>query len=173
MISPIYKKGEKNDVKNYRGVTLMDTAYKIYANVLNERLKKEAERKLEEGQFIFRKGRGTINAICTLNYIVNREITKRKGKIFVFFADLKTAFDKVDRVKLAERLKMAEISEKLRRIMEIYKETKNIIKIGKRKTEEFWTKNGVRQDCPVSSMLFNIYIMDLEEELKKEQTGGR
>lgn len=151
----------------------MNTAYKIYANVLNERLKKEAERKLE-GQFRFRKGRGTIDAICTLNYIVNREITKRKGKVFAFFADLKATFDKVDRVKLAERLKKAEISEKLRRrIMETYKETKNIIKIGKRKTEEFWTKNGVRQDCPVSLMLFNIYIMDLEEELKKEQTGGR
>jgi len=31
-------------VKNYRGVTLMDTAYKIYANILNERLKKEVEK---------------------------------------------------------------------------------------------------------------------------------
>lgn len=97
----------------------------------------------------------------------------KKGKIFAFFADLKAAFDKVDRVKLAERLKMAEISEKLRRrIMETYKETKNIIKIEKRKTEELWTKSGVRQGCPMSPTLFNIYIMDLEEELEKEQTGG-
>lgn len=31
--SPIYKKGEKSDVRNYTGVTLMDT-YKIYANIL-------------------------------------------------------------------------------------------------------------------------------------------
>lgn len=35
VISPIYKKGEKNKMKNYRGVILMDTAYKIYANILN------------------------------------------------------------------------------------------------------------------------------------------
>lgn len=65
VISPIYKKGEKNEVKNYRGVTLMDTAYKIYANILNERLKREVERKLEEAQFGFRKERRTIECnIC-------------------------------------------------------------------------------------------------------------
>jgi len=33
----------------------MDTVYKIYANILNERLKRKVERKLEEGQFGFRR----------------------------------------------------------------------------------------------------------------------
>lgn len=85
LISPIYKKGRKDDVKNYRGVTLMDTAYKIYADILNERLQREVERKLEKGQFGFRKGRGTIDAIYTLNFVVNREIAKKKGKVCFFF----------------------------------------------------------------------------------------
>jgi len=29
LISPIFKRREKNDVRNYRRVTLIDTAYKI------------------------------------------------------------------------------------------------------------------------------------------------
>lgn len=173
LISPIYKKGEKGEAKNYRGVTLMDTAYKIYANILNERLKKETERKLGEGQFGFREGRGTTDAIYVLNYIANREAGKKRGKIFAFFADLKAAFDKVDRRKLGEILKRIKIGERLRkRIMETYKETKNTVKAGKRKSEEFWTSTGVRQGCPMSPTLFNIYIMDLEAEMRKEQTGG-
>lgn len=49
LISLIYKKGRKDDVKNYRGVRLMDTAYKIYADILNERLQRETEKKLEKG----------------------------------------------------------------------------------------------------------------------------
>lgn len=97
IIRPIWKRGDKDEVRNYRGVTLMDTAYKIYANLLNERLKAEVEEKLDERQFDFRPGRGTNDAIYVLNYVVNREIANKKGKIFGFFVGLKAVFDKVDR----------------------------------------------------------------------------
>lgn len=89
------------------------------------------------------------------------------------FIDLKAAFDKVDRRKMGEMMKKAGIGEQLRRrIMETYKETKNKVKVGNRRTEEFWTESGVRQGCPMSPTLFNMYIMDLEAEMRKEQTGG-
>lgn len=55
--------------------------------------------------------------------------------------------------------------------MKTYKETRNILKVENRKIEEFWTKNGVRQGCPMSPTLFNIYLMALELEMRKEQTG--
>jgi len=151
----------------------MDTVYKIYANILNERFKREVERKVEEGQFGFREGRGTTDAIYVLNYVVNREIVRKRGKVFAFFADLKAAFDKVDRTELGKMLKKVGVEEQLRRrIMETYKETKNRVKVGRGKSEEFWTKSGVRQGCPMSPTLFNIYLMDLESELRKEQEGG-
>lgn len=57
----------------------MKTTYKIYANILNRKLKRETERKLEEGQCESRKGKETIDAIYILNYVVNKEITE-KGK---------------------------------------------------------------------------------------------
>lgn len=108
-----------------------------------------------------------------MNHVANKGITKKKGKIFTFFADLRAAFDKVDRMKLREKLKKTEMKEKLRkRIMGTYKETKNMVRVGDSKSEEFWTENGVRQGCPMSPTLFNVYIMDIEEEMKKEQNGG-
>lgn len=92
-------------MKNYRGVTLIDTAYKIYASVLNKRMKKQVEGKFEEEQFGFRTGKSTVDAIYIMNHAINRSVMKEKGKLFAFFATLKAAFDKVDRIKLGEMLK--------------------------------------------------------------------
>ncbi|XP_063922051.1 uncharacterized protein LOC135136618 [Zophobas morio] len=43
IIMPLFKKGQKSDAKNYRGITLPNTTYKIYAMILDERLRKEME----------------------------------------------------------------------------------------------------------------------------------
>jgi len=67
------------------------------------------------------------------------------------------AFDRIDRIKLAEMLRKTGMREQLKRkIMETYEEMKNIIKVKNRKLEEFWTKSGVRQGSPMSLTLFNI-----------------
>jgi len=85
---------------------------------------KEAKKKTKEVQFGFRKERRTTDAIY-INYVANRELSKKRGKIFAFFADIKAAFDKVDRRKLNEMMKRIEIENNLRvKIMEIYKETR-------------------------------------------------
>lgn len=45
---PIFKKEYKDKVKNYRGLSLLVIAYKIYASILNKRIKKKIEGKLAE-----------------------------------------------------------------------------------------------------------------------------
>lgn len=113
----------------------MDSAYKIYANILNERLMVEVDNKLEEGQFGFRKGRGVMDAVYVLNHITDREVGKRKGKVFACFTGLKAAFNRVDRKIMKERMKKIGINTRLReRIMDTYKETKNAVKIAERIT---------------------------------------
>lgn len=56
-IFPIFKKGDRKKAENYRGITLMDTGYKILAMIIEERLRKETERLgiLPETQAGFRK----------------------------------------------------------------------------------------------------------------------
>lgn len=175
IISPIHKKGEKDKVDNYRGITLLDTAYKIYAMVLEKRLMRDVEEKqiLHDSQAGFRKERGTIDNIYTLNYAVQQEISRKQGKLYAMFADLKAAFDKVNREKLIEKLKSLKVNKTLiTKIAEIYEETKNTIKVNNEESREFWTTKGLRQGCPLSPLLFSIYMSDLETVLSNEQTGG-
>lgn len=86
---------------------------------------------------------------------------------------MKGAFDKVDREIMEETLELMAINKRLRkRVMEIYEETMSTVKIGEKYTDLFWTKKGARQGCPMSATLFDAYIADLEEEMRKGRTGG-
>lgn len=40
---------------------------------------------------------GTIDNVYTLNYLINRQLGKKKGRVVALFIDLKSAFDSVDR----------------------------------------------------------------------------
>ncbi|XP_011171244.1 uncharacterized protein LOC105203975 [Solenopsis invicta] len=43
IVVPLYKRGDKKIVGNYRGISLLCTAYKIYAEVIGNRLEMEVE----------------------------------------------------------------------------------------------------------------------------------
>ncbi|KAH0817175.1 hypothetical protein GEV33_005616 [Tenebrio molitor] len=144
IICPIYKKGEKDTASNYRGITLLNTAYKVYAMIVEERLMKEMNQRgvLPDGQAGFRK-------------------------------DLKAAFDNVERDLLWEYLRKKGINEQLvTKIEEIYEETISRVRVDGRVSECFKTYKGVRQGCPLSPSLFAAFIGDIEEMFRKGQAGG-
>jgi len=82
VVVPIWKKGDGKRVENYRGITLLQTAYKIYTTILAGRIRKEMEEKkvLPPSQAGFRKGMGTVDHIYVLNYLINKKVEERRGK---------------------------------------------------------------------------------------------
>ena len=104
---------------------------------------------------------------------IEKEIGREKGKVYVLFADLKAAFDTIGREEIREIMKKKGIKSRLiNRISEIYKETKSRIRIGSKEMGEFWTTKGIRQGCPLSPIIFNIGMADLNEEMGKVQGAG-
>ena len=100
MIVPLFKKGDKEKVKNYRGISLLSTAYKIYTEIIRNRLEKEMKENecLPEEQAGLRRKRSTMDSIYILDHIVQRKLEEGE-RIYAVFVDLKAAFDTVNRRK--------------------------------------------------------------------------
>jgi len=73
IICPIHKKGDIMECSNYRGVSLLNTAYKILSNILFARISPFSENIIGNYQCGFRKNRSTTNQIFTLRQILERQ----------------------------------------------------------------------------------------------------
>ena len=152
----------------------MDTGYKIFTDILRERLIDELEERniLSETQIRFRAGRGTIDAVYMIKNAV-QSIIEKEGEVYAVFVDLNAVFYRVNRVELNETMKKSGVESKLRIvIMKIYEETENVIRVGSNEMGKLWMKDGVRQGCKISAMMFNVYMINMEKELSKINEGG-
>ena len=70
MIVPLYKgKGERNECKNYRGISPLNVIGKIYAGILVDRVCRVTGGLIDDEQRGFRAGRGCVDQIFTLKQI--------------------------------------------------------------------------------------------------------
>src|SRR5215469_14575369 len=72
MVINIHKGGTKSKCENYRGITLLPTAYKLFANIIKNRLNEHLEVKMVDEQCAFRKGRSCTDAIFTVQQIIEK-----------------------------------------------------------------------------------------------------
>jgi len=96
MVINVHKKGTKTKYENYRGITLLPTGYKLFGNIIKNRLNEHMEDEMVEEQRGFRKGRSCTDAIFTVQQIIE----KRKGHnlpLILLFIDHEKAYNNVNR----------------------------------------------------------------------------
>lgn len=175
MIYPLHKAGELEQVKNYRGIALLNVGYKLLAGILASRLSTWIEREeiFKESQAGFRRARGTRDHVFTLNALMGKELAVKGGKVYLAFIDLRAAFDKVDRGMLEERLEELKVGARMSAmIKEIYARTRNRVITAEGLTDSFSSSKGVRQGCPLSPILFDMVIDDIDEAIRRKGLGG-
>uniref|UniRef100_A0A8D9DT62 Craniofacial development protein 2 n=1 Tax=Cacopsylla melanoneura TaxID=428564 RepID=A0A8D9DT62_9HEMI len=166
----IPKKGSATECSNYRTIALLSHASKILLNIIKNRLKRRIDTHLGEDQFGFRSQTGTREAILALRQILERRIDVNEDT-YLAFVDLEKAFDKVDWSLLFETLRNTGIDWKDRRfILNLYKSQSTIIDVNGSKKEAN-IRQGVRQGCPLSPYLFNLFIEAAINEVKENTLG--
>ncbi len=61
VVVPLFKKGDRRVCSNYRGITLLSLPGKVYARVLERRIRPIVEPRIQEEQCGFGPGRGTLD----------------------------------------------------------------------------------------------------------------
>ena len=84
IIFPIYKKGDVNIPDNYRGISLLSCVSKVFTKILNNRLVSWADvnEKMYDVQAGFRKGKSTIDHIFVLQSLIDKYLSKEKGRFY-------------------------------------------------------------------------------------------
>ena len=171
LICPIWKKGDQLKCENYRGIMLLNTAYKVFSNLLYDRLQPYAEQIIGDYQAGFRKGKSTSDQIHTLRQIMEK-MTERQIDTYYIFIDFKAAYDSITRKEIYNIMKEFGIPNKLRSLV---KATQNKVRC-KVKTpmgtsDIFYTQRGIRQGDALSCMIFNIVLEKAIREADLKVSG--
>ena len=95
-ITILFKKGDRSQCGNYRGISLLSVVGKVFANILLQRLKRIADKFYPQSRSGYRENRSTIDGIFTLRQLMEKTIEQRQN-LYMVFVDFTKAFDTVNR----------------------------------------------------------------------------
>ena len=172
-IVTIYKKkGDRSDCGNYRGISLLTTAGKILALIMNNRLEPLVEKILPETHAGFRTTRGTTDMIFTLRQL-QEKCREQLKPLYIAFIDLTKAFDSVSRELLWKVLFICGCPAKYIRILRLlHDDMLFTVRINDSNCEPFQVKFGVKQGCVIAPTLFTISIAIIMYIIKNDLPPG-
>ena len=169
VVKVLYKgKGDNKDPNSYRGIALLNHAYKWFTKMIASRISDFTEDKsIPLEQFGFRKGRSTLDAFFKLRSYVTENL-KCKTPVYAVFIDFRKAFDMVPRDALLKKLYVLHgIRGRVLRIVASILQY-NLIRIFDNisYSEEILQTRGVQQGDSLSPLLFILFTSDLPCILK-------
>jgi hypothetical protein len=156
IIVPIYKKGDKTDCNNYRGISFLSTAYKILSNILLARLTPYVNEIIGNHRCGFRRNRSTMDQIFYIRQILENK-WEYNGTIHQLFIDFKKACDSIKREVLYNNLLEFGIPKGLVRLIKMcLDETYSYVRVGKHLTDKFPIQNSLKQGYTLWPLLFQF-----------------
>ena len=156
-IAILFKKGDRSQCGNYRGISVLSVVGKVFADILLQRLKRITDKVYPQSQSGYRENRSTIDGIFTLRQLMEKTKQQRQN-LYMVFVDFTKAFDTVNREFLFKVLGKLGSPPKLIRLIEsLYSQVHARFIVDGVLTEPFKYNSGVKQGCKLAPTLYDIY----------------
>jgi exonuclease III len=151
-----YKQGDRQDIKNWRPITLLNVDYKIIAKIIANKVQPILPTIIHSDQKGFIKGRNITEAIRLIQDVI--EYTEQEDiEGSIIFLDQQKAFDRVEWGWIDKCMSKFEFPAPFREwIVMLYKNAENHILTNGHLSRSFPISRSVRQGCPIAPLLYVI-----------------
>lgn len=164
-VMPIFKSGDKGNVKNYRGVCIQSAIPKLFDSLMYDELSWSCKEVLinEQHGFCYRKSTVT-NLLIYQNKLLNA--IENKFQIDSIYTDFSKAFDRVNHRILINKLSELGFSERLLIWFNSFLTGRvQRVKQGNFISNEINVSSGVPQGSHCAPLLFCLFINDISNAI--------
>lgn len=142
---PVFKKGDKRDIANYRGITSLCAGSKLLEILVGTVLFSEAKQYISYDQHGFYSGRSTSTSLTEFTSFCIKNMD-RGLQVDTIYTDLKAAFDRVDHRLLLAKIQHMGATDGFVCWLESYLTNRRLsVKLGDIESYSFCNQSGVPQ----------------------------